>query len=149
LDFGLVRTFCIGNRSSFDDGSGGGTADNGIQEGSDQASHVPMRVFALTRTANRLAPAGDPGQPDRRLTTPTLYPLLPPRAGDYVVVADVVLSTNLTGFAFRNGFTGWNRTPPRPPGWAGIQHGYNRIWPGRRRRDHGRDTRSAWARLVR
>ncbi|MDX9794222.1 MAG: SdrD B-like domain-containing protein, partial [Kiritimatiellia bacterium] len=57
VDFGLVRTFCIGNRVFLDDGSGGGTADNGIQDGTEPGiSNVALRIFAADANGE---PTGD------------------------------------------------------------------------------------------
>ena len=147
VDFGLVRTFCIGNRVFLDDGSGGGTPDNGIQDGAEPGiSNVAMRVFAADENGN---PTGDAlviGSDNltAALTNPDgWYRFFRLAPGDYVVVADVGLSTNLTGFAFRNGST-WVDPTAASTSLVGLASstGYNSdLTLGGDGRDHGKDAR--------
>ncbi|MGI5868049.1 MAG: SdrD B-like domain-containing protein [Kiritimatiellia bacterium] len=109
LDFGLVRTYCIGNRIFLDDGSGGGTANDGIQNGAEPGiSNVAVRVFAADANGNATGDALVIGVDNltAALTDPDgWYRLFRLAPGDYVVVVDVGLSTNLTGFVFKDGST--------------------------------------------
>lgn len=146
LDFGLVRTFCIGNRVFLDDGSGGGTADNGIQDGSEPGiSNVAMRIFAADANGE---PTGDALVIGTDNLTAALtdangwYRFFRLAPGDYVVVADVGLSTNLTGFAFRDGST-WVDPTATSTSLVGLASstGYNSdLTLGGDSRDHGKDT---------
>ena len=109
VDFGLVPTFCLGNRVFRDDGAGGGIAGNGVLDGSEAGiSNVALRVFAADGNGS---PTGDPliigtDDLDVAMTDPNgWYRFFRLAPGTYVVVVDVGLSTNLTGYAFMNGST--------------------------------------------
>jgi uncharacterized repeat protein (TIGR01451 family) len=109
LDFGFSRTYCIGNRVFADDGSGGGTANNGIQDGSEAGiPNVALRLFAADTNG---LPAGDAlvtgtNNLDLVLTdTNGFYTFAEVPAGSYVVVVDVELSKHLHGYTNIDGVT--------------------------------------------
>ena len=109
LDFGLTKTFCIGNRVFLDDGSGGGTANNGIQDGTEPGiPNVALRLYQADGNGN---PTGDPlviGSNGLNLVVSDAdgyYRFYRVGAGTYVVVVDVGFSRNLVGYKHENGST--------------------------------------------
>ncbi|MGI6496617.1 MAG: SdrD B-like domain-containing protein [Kiritimatiellia bacterium] len=145
VDFGLVRTYCIGNRIFLDDGSGGGTANNGIQDGTEPGiPNAAVRVFAADADGN---PTGDALVIGTDRLTAALsdpdgwYRLFRLAPGNYVVVVDVGLSTNLTGFVFKDGST-WVDPTATSTSLVGMvsSTGYSSdLTLSGDRRDHGKD----------
>ena len=96
-------TFSIGNRVFYDNGAGGGIANNGIQDGTEPGiANIAMKLFA----------ADGSGNPTGSVLATTItdangyYRFDGLLAGTYVVVVDVVGSgTNLDGM---NSSTGWS-----------------------------------------
>ncbi|MEI8244046.1 MAG: SdrD B-like domain-containing protein, partial [bacterium] len=97
LDFGFAPStafYSIGNRVFRDDGSGAGTTNDGFRNGDEPGiSNVTMKIFLADGSGS---PSGSALQ-----TTNTdvsgyyRFDSLPP--GNYVVVVDVAVSTNLAG----------------------------------------------------
>ena len=109
LDFAMARSFCIGNRVFADDGSGGGTPNNGIQDGMEPGiSNVALRVFAADAYGNPVGNAVVIGESNLNVVVTDAngwFRFFRMTAGTYVVVVDVGLSRNLQGYAYRNGST--------------------------------------------
>jgi hypothetical protein len=58
VDFGFAQVFSLGNRVFLDDGSGGGVADNGIQDGTEPGiADVVLKVFAADISGNPTGPS--------------------------------------------------------------------------------------------
>ena len=145
LDFGMVRTFCIGNRVFLDDGSGGGTANDGIQNGTEPGiPNAAVRIFAADASGNPTGNALVIGTDNlsAALTNPDgWYRFFRLAPGDYVVVVDVGLSTNLTGFVFKDGST-WVDPAATSTSLVGMvsSAGYSSdLTLTGDRRDHGKD----------
>jgi len=103
IDFGFTPTYSLGNRVFADNGVGGGTMNNGIQDGSEPGiSNVVVKLFAADGSGN---PTGS------ALATNTTdglgyYRFDTLLAGTYVVVVDTIASgQSLGGLASS---TGWN-----------------------------------------
>jgi uncharacterized repeat protein (TIGR01451 family) len=109
LDFAMARSFCIGNRVFSDDGSGGGTPNNGIQDGTEAGiSNVALRVFAADAFGNPVGNAIVIGESNLNVVVTDSngwFRFFRMTAGTYVVVVDVGLSRDLHGYAYRNGST--------------------------------------------
>ena len=118
VDFGFVATYSIGNRVFADNGSGGGTAANGIQDGTEGGiANVGVRLYAADGGGNATGSA---------LATTTTdasgyYRFDSVLAGTYVVVVDKTGSAALSGYVTS----------------AGASSNFTLAGDGR---DHGKDT---------
>ena len=103
INFGFAPTFSLGNRVFADNGAGGGTLNNGIQDGTEPGiANVVLKVFAADGSGNPTGTALATNLTDA-LGYYRFDNLL---AGTYVVVVDTVTSgQSLGGLASS---TGWD-----------------------------------------
>ena len=100
LDIGFAPLYSIGNRVFLDNGAGGGTRNNGIQDGSEPGvAGVVVKLFAANGSGNPMGTAlGTTNTDDYGYYR---FDGLP--AGLYVVVVDQAHSANLTGYVSSTG----------------------------------------------
>ena len=135
IDFGFVaNAMSLGNRVWLDNGSGGGTEDNGIQDGAEPGVRdVRVDLYAADTLGNPI------GSPIRTTTTDTdgyyLFDNLPP--GRYVVVlppSNFVGSGRLVGYLSSTGNVGDTDTRDNGidtpnPAFSGVRSGLINLLP--------------------